>query len=202
MALALIVLAIGSVAAGYIGIPHALGGNNALATWLEPAFETQAAATAPVAADVATPAEPAVGGGGHSAEAAHDEVALERTLMGVSIAIAILGIVVATAIWLRRRQFADSMARTFGPVYRLLLNKYYVDELYDATIVQPIKIVSQEGLWRGMDVRLVDGAVNGAGQVVGALSAVLRLFQTGSVKAYAAGTFLGAVAILAFYLWR
>jgi hypothetical protein len=53
-----------------------------------------------------------------------------------------------------------------------------------------------------MDVRVVDGAVNGAGQVVGGLSAVMRLFQTGSVKVYAAGTFLGAVAILAFYLWR
>jgi len=53
-----------------------------------------------------------------------------------------------------------------------------------------------------MDVRLVDGAVNGAGQVVAALSAVLRLFQSGSVKAYAASTFLGVVLILAYYIWR
>ena len=86
--------------------------------------------------------------------------------------------------------------------YRLLLNKYYVDEFYDVTVVQPVKIVSEDGLWRGMDVRVVDGAVNGTGQVVGGMSAVLRLLQSGSVKAYAASTFLGVVAILAYYLWR
>jgi NADH-quinone oxidoreductase subunit L len=53
-----------------------------------------------------------------------------------------------------------------------------------------------------MDVRVVDGAVNGTGYVVSGFSAVLRLLQTGSVKSYAAGTLLGAVAILAYYIWR
>ena len=77
-----------------------------------------------------------------------------------------------------------------------------MDEAYDATVVQPIKIVSEEGLWRGMDVRVVDGMVNGTGQVVGGMSAVLRLLQSGSVKAYAASTFVGVVAILAYYIWR
>jgi NADH-quinone oxidoreductase subunit L len=94
------------------------------------------------------------------------------------------------------------MEQSFPGLYRLLLNKYYVDEVYDATVVQPIRIVSEEGLWRGFDVRVVDGAVNGAGQVVGGMSAVLRLLQNGSVKAYAASTFLGVVAILAYYIWR
>ena len=68
--------------------------------------------------------------------------------------------------------------------------------------MQPVRVVSEDGLWRGMDARLVDGAVNGTGQVVGGMSAVLRLLQSGSVKAYAASTFLGVVAILAYYLWR
>ena len=67
---------------------------------------------------------------------------------------------------------------------------------------QPIKIVSEEGLWRGMDARVVDGAVNGTGQLVAGSSAILRLFQNGSVKAYAASTFVGVVAILAYYIWR
>ena len=84
----------------------------------------------------------------------------------------------------------------------MLLNKYYVDELYDVTVVQPIRIVSEDGLWRGMDARIVDGAVNAAGQVVGGVSAVLRLVQSGSVKTYAAAKFMGVVAILAYYLWR
>ena len=92
--------------------------------------------------------------------------------------------------------------RSFPGLHRLLLNKYYVDEFYDVTVVQPVKIVSEDGLWRGMDARVVDGAVNGTGQVVGGVSAVLRLLQSGSVKTYAASTFLGVVAILAYYIWR
>ena len=83
------------------------------------------------------------------------------------------------------------MAPQYGGVYRLLLNKYYVDEVYDATIVQPIKVVSTEGLWRGFDVKVVDGAVNGAGYLVSGVSIVLRLLQNGSVKTYAASTFAG-----------
>ena len=63
--------------------------------------------------------------------------------MGVSSAIALAGIGIAAFIWLKRREIADAMARSFAAVHRLLLNKYYVDEIYDATIVQPIQVVSQ-----------------------------------------------------------
>jgi NADH-quinone oxidoreductase subunit L len=122
--------------------------------------------------------------------------------MVFSSLLAALGIGLATYIWLKRPSIAANMAARFPAVHRLLLNKYYVDELYDVTLVQPVRIVSEDGLWRGMDARLVDGAVNGTGQVVGGMSAVLRLLQSGSVKAYAASTFLGVVAILAYYLWR
>ena len=199
MATALIVLAIGSVLAGYIGIPHALGGHNALGAWLDPAIKAincgapvEAGPLAGLALEDCPPL-PA------PSEA---DVALERSLMGVSTLIAFAGIGLAFFLWVKRTDLPATLAARFAGAHRLLLNKYYVDEIYDATVVQPIKIVSQEGLWRGLDVRVVDGAVNGAGQVVGGFSAVLRLFQTGSVKTYAAGTFLGAVAILAFYLWR
>jgi NADH-quinone oxidoreductase subunit L len=189
MALALIVLAIGSVAAGYIGIPHALGGHNVLHAWLEPAFEARPEAGEPeaVAAEAALTPE---------------ETALELTLMGVSSGIAFLGIGIAAFIWLRRREIADAMARSFAPVYRLLLNKYYVDEVYDATVVQPIHVVSREGLWRGFDVRVVDGAVNGAATIVAASAAGLRRLQTGSVRAYAGSLFIGVVVVLGYYLWR
>jgi NADH-quinone oxidoreductase subunit L len=199
MATALVVLAIGSVLAGYIGIPHALGGHNALGAWLDPAFRAvncgapvETGALSGIALEDCPPDEAAL----------PPDIPLERTLMAVSSAIALAGIGLAFFLWVKRRDLPALLATRFAGVHRLLLNKYYVDEVYDATVVQPIKIVSQEGLWRGVDVRVVDGAVNGAGHVVGGLSAVMRLFQTGSVKAYAAGTFLGAVAILAFYLWR
>ena len=55
------------------------------------------------------------------------------------------------------------MAARFAGLHRVLENKYYVDEIYDAAIVQPIRIVSEEGLWKIVDVRVIDGAVNGVG---------------------------------------
>jgi len=82
------------------------------------------------------------------------------------------------------------------------VNKYYVDEAYDAAIVQPIRIISEEGLWRGVDVHVIDGAVNGVGEAVGGASELLRRLQTGSVRAYAASLFLGVVLIVGYYLWR
>ena len=85
---------------------------------------------------------------------------------------------------------------------RLLENKYYVDEIYDAAIVQPIRIVSEDGLWKGVDVGVIDRTVNGIGQAVGGTSEVLRLFHTGSVRVYAASVFFGVVLVLGYYLWR
>jgi len=189
MAMALILLAIGSVAAGYIGVPHALGGHNVLHDWLEPAFGV----TATEAVNEAVPL---------AEEGAESHESLELTLMAVSSLIAFVGIGIATFIWWRRRELADAMARSFAPIHRLLLNKYYVDELYDATIVQPIKAVSQHGLWRVFDVGIIDGAVNGTGSLVSGGSAVLRRLQTGSVRAYAGSLFMGVIVVLGYYLWR
>jgi NADH-quinone oxidoreductase subunit L len=181
MALVLIVLAVGSVLAGYIGIPHALGGHNALSAWLAPSFQAP---------------------GGELGEAAAEDTALELSLMGVSSLIALAGIGLAAFIWLKRREIADALAARFGPFYRMLLNKYYVDEIYDALIVHPIQRISREGLWRGFDVRVVDGAVNGTGAIVSSSAWLLRRFQTGSVRAYASSLFIGVVVILGYYLWR
>jgi len=194
MAIALIVLAIGSFAAGWIGIPHALGGRNELGSWLEPAFSAPAGAGEGAAAEAAAVAEGAAAEGEHTA--------LELTLMGVSLTIALAGIAFAWFVWIRRRRVADNMAREFPGLHRLLLNKYYVDELYDATVVQPIKAASTEGLWRWFDVKVIDGAVNGSASIVEGSAAMLRRLQSGSVRAYAGSLFVGVVVILGYYLWR
>jgi len=191
MALALIVLAIGSVAAGWIGIPHAIGGHNELATWLAPSFSAPSVA-----------GEAAEAGAEGEAGAEADHAALELTLMGVSLTLAVAGIAFAYFVWVKRRRIADNMVREFPGLHRLLLNKYYVDELYDATIVQPIKAASTEGLWRWFDVRVIDGAVNGAAAIVDGSAGVLRRLQSGSVRAYAGSLFVGVVVILGYYLWR
>ena len=97
---------------------------------------------------------------------------------------------------------ADTVAASAAPLHRLLLHKYYVDELYDAVIVQPIKRLSTGFLWKGVDAGVIDGLVNGTGSFVGAGSSVLRRLQTGSVRVYAASVFLGVVMVLGYYMWR
>ena len=199
MAFALIVLALGSVLAGYVGVPHALGGSNALAAWMEPSFEARSVTTL-AGEQVATPGEPAATVAGEAG--VESEESLELTLMVVSSLVALLGIGLAAFIWLKRREIADRAAGAFHGMYTLLLNKYYVDEIYDAAIVQPIRIVSQEGLWRGVDVHLIDGAVNGTASIVEGGSSLMRRLQTGSVRAYAGSLLIGVVLILGYYLWR
>ena len=199
MAIALVVLAIGAIVAGYVGVPHALGGANRIETFLEPSFE------------VRPQSETAAEHGGvrlkpdtttEHVDQAHDETSLELTLMAVSTAVALTGIGVAAFFFLRRRDRAEALARRLPGVHSLLLNKYRVDELYDAAIVQPIKRLSAGVLWRGVDAGLVDGAVNGVGAVVRGASGAMRRLQTGSVRAYAASLFFGVVVILGYFLWR
>ena len=196
MALALLVLAIGSVAAGWVGIPHALGGHNQMHAWLEPAFEARAELAAVAAAAEGAPTQ-----GEAAADAAAHE-SLELTLMVFSSVVAGIGILLAYVMWVKRRDVPEAWARRFGGVYQILLNKYYVDEAYDATIVQPIEAASREGLWRWFDVKVIDGAVNGTGAIVDGGASLLRRLQTGSVRAYAGSLFIGVVMILGYYLWR
>jgi NADH-quinone oxidoreductase subunit L len=172
MAIALVVLAIGSIAAGWVS----WGGR--FERFLEPSF------------GAALVREPAAEGN------------LETTLMIVSVVVALAGIGLAAYFFLKNRAAADKLADTFSGVHRVLEHKYYVDEIYDAAVVQPIQIVSEEGLWKGVDVGVIDRTVNGVGQAVGGTSEVLRLFQTGSVRAYAASIFLGVVVVLGYFFWR
>jgi NADH-quinone oxidoreductase subunit L len=193
MAIALVVLAVGAVLAGYVGVPAVLGGSNRIEQFLEPSFTVETADAAG-AAEHAAPAAAAEPGDGTAA--------LEGRLMLVSTMVAGTGIGLAWLFFLRRRDLAEAAALRFRGLHRLLLNKYYVDEAYDAAIVQPVRIASEQVLWKGMDETIIDGAVNGAGVTVKALSGRLRLLQTGSIRAYAASLMIGSVVILAYFLWR
>jgi len=201
MATALVVLALGSVAAGYIGIPVALGGHNPIGGWLAPSFSARSVTTL-ATGQVGEAGQPGGAGEASATGETGSERGLELSLMVVSSIVAIVGIGLAAFIWLKRREIADRVAAAFPGVYRTLLNKYYVDEIYDATIVQPIRIVSQEGLWRGVDVHIIDGAVNGTASIVEGSSSLLRRLQSGSVRAYAGSLLIGVVLILGYYLWR
>jgi NADH-quinone oxidoreductase subunit L len=167
--------------------------------WLEPSFVARVEPAA--AAEAALPPGEAAAEAAAAADAASHE-SLERTLMVFSSVVAGIGILLAFIMWVKRRDVPEAWARRFGGVYRTLLNKYYVDEAYDATIVQPIEAASREGLWRWFDVKVIDGAVNGTGAIVDGGAALLRRLQTGSVRAYAGSLFVGVVMILGYYLWR
>jgi NADH-quinone oxidoreductase subunit L len=194
MAIALVVLAVGAVLAGYVGVPAVLGGSNRIEQFLAPSFTVETAGAAGSAEHAAPgPAEAAESDGG---------TALEGRLMLASTLVALTGIGLAWLFFLKRRDLADAAAFRFRGLHRLLLNKYYVDEVYDAAIVQPVRIVSEQALWKGVDAGVIDGAVNGAGVTVESLSGRLRLLQTGSIRAYAASLMIGAVVILAYFLWR
>jgi NADH-quinone oxidoreductase subunit L len=199
-------LAVGSVLAGYVGVPAVLGGGSHIEHFLAPSFAAPGVeASHPVEpagqpggshGAAGEPAEPANAGAEHASEG------VELGLMAVSSGIALAGIGIAAYFFLRRRDAAERVAATFAGVHRVLLNKYYVDELYDAVIVQPIKRSSERALWRVVDAGVIDGAVNGAGSFVSGASAILRRLQTGSMRAYALSVFVGVVLILGYYVWR
>jgi NADH-quinone oxidoreductase subunit L len=200
MAIALVVLAIGSVAAGYVGVPASLHGSNQWEHFLAPSFEAPTVVAIEGGLSLAIPAtdtRPAA-----DAAAEEGSTGTELGLMGLSVLVAFAGIGVATLIWKNRPAIADTLAERFSDLHKLLLGKYYVDELYDAVIVQPIKRLSTFFLWRGVDAGLIDGTVNGVGFAVRGSSAVLRRLQTGSVRAYAMSIFVGVVAIVGYFLWR
>ncbi len=204
MAIALVVLAIGSVLAGFFGVPHALGGHNRIEAFLEPSFHAMTVEAAPAMGSLDSGLNevvPAVEAE-HAPEPAHGDTQTELLLMFGSVLVALAGIGLATVFFLKAPQRADAMATQFSGVHRLLLNKYYVDEIYNAVIVQPIKGISTSVLWKGVDAGIIDGTVNGVGLLVRGWSAVLRRLQTGSVRAYAMSIFLGVVTILGYFLWR
>jgi NADH-quinone oxidoreductase subunit L len=188
MALALVVLAAGAIVAGYVGLPHALGGSNRFEQFLAPSFAAHAAG-AEEASD-------------HAVADDHGSAATELRLMAMSALVAAAGIAIAWFLFVSNRDAASALAGRFRGLRRVLSNKYYVDEIYDAAIVQPILIVSEEGLWKKVDAQGIDGAVNGLGRAVRGASELVRRVQSGSVRTYAASLLAGVVLVLGYYLWR
>jgi NADH-quinone oxidoreductase subunit L len=186
MAVPLVVLAFGSIVAGYLGVPEILHGANRIEHFLAPSFE------APSVGDTVS-AQAAMEPGNGS---------LELVLMIVASILALAGIALATQFYLKRPGMAARVAARFPGLYRFLLNKGYVDEIYDEVIVQPVKALAEGPLWRGLDVTVIDGAVNGIGTIVIETGGSVRKVQTGSMRAYAVSVLVGVVTIIGYYVWR
>jgi NADH-quinone oxidoreductase subunit L len=203
MTIPLMVLAVGSLLAGYIGLPPWMGGS-AFERWLEPVFE-------PVAGTVA--------------EATHYGSGVEIGMAGLSVAVAFIGFFVAYTTYYRKSDRAERMATQFKGMYTTLLNKYYIDELYDALFVNRAKGMGRS-LWK-FDANVVDGAVNGSswttvksalgsgwwdrwivdglvrfvGGFVKTSSWPVRLIETGYTQNYALLMILGVLIFVGYALW-
>jgi NADH-quinone oxidoreductase subunit L len=226
------VLALGAIVAGFVGVPAALGGGNAIEKFLEPSFtvehaiadrgvrtadlpgdsSNQQAIRNPQSAIPNEEGEPSVSRG------------VEIGLMGFSLLVAIVGISVAWKFYVTSPEISEQLAERWAGAHRLLSNKYYVDELYNATVVNGT-FTAGDGLWV-VDRTVVDGAVNGASKVtvisawfsgltdktvvdglvnwiasfVQEGSLLFRRLQTGLVQNYAMLMLFGIFAFVSIYL--
>ncbi|HTT62774.1 MAG TPA: NADH-quinone oxidoreductase subunit L [Bryobacteraceae bacterium] len=114
----------------------------------------------------------------------------------VSVAFGLGGIALAWLFYVARPGLPDQIAATFGGLYRLIYNKYFVDEIYGAVVVTPVVSGSREVLWKGVDVAGIDGAVNGLGNRAREMGGVLKRLQSGNIRSYAAWVLLGSVVLL------
>jgi NADH-quinone oxidoreductase subunit L len=118
------------------------------------------------------------------------------SLVAISVAAGLIGIGIAAFMYIAKPGIADSISSSFGGLYRLVYNKYFVDEIYDAAIVKPLVSGSRVVLWRGVDAGLIDGAVNGVGSTSQGLGGWLKLLQSGNIRSYATWVLFGAVILL------
>jgi NADH-quinone oxidoreductase subunit L len=114
----------------------------------------------------------------------------------LSAGVGVVGIGLAFLFYLVNRSLPDSFAKAFGGLYTLVYNKYFVDEAYDAAVVEPLIEGSRTVLWRGVDAGLIDGTVNGVGRRSRGIGSILRLIQSGNIRSYAAWVVLGSIVLL------
>jgi NADH-quinone oxidoreductase subunit L len=213
MAMPLVVLATGSVLAGLVGVPSFLGGSNRVEGWLHPAVTGASWGPAQAAPDAGGDAgEP---GAAHqdarSPDAAHDaagthagtepahaahSAAAEWAATAAAFAAGLAGLGLGHLLYARRPELSTALAQRFAGVRSLLAHKYWVDEIYDATVVRPLHRLSDAVLWRAVDVRLIDGLVNLLAGFTKAFSYVFRFAQSGYVQTYALVLVLGVLVLL------
>ncbi|MBT1072356.1 NADH-quinone oxidoreductase subunit L [Pelotalea chapellei] len=185
----LMVLGLLAVVGGYIGLPKLIGDMlggipNYFEHWLEPVFAQ--------AHEYST--QYAHAGGHHS----HS---LEWGLMGLSVVIALIGITIAFTLYIKNTELPGKFTATFPALHRAVYNKWYMDELYDFAIVNPCKALGRF-LWKGFDVVVIDGIVNGVANVVLGFSGIFRFIQSGLIGNYAWSMAFGVVVILGYYVFK
>ncbi len=173
----LVALAVLSVGSGWMG-SHVLFGETDLWTrFITPAFEL---ATVP------------------GVEAAAHPAATEHLFMILSLTVSLAGIGLAFLLYQWKPQIADDLQARFRGLHRVILNKYYVDELYRTVVVSPLVYTSREVLWKAMDMTAIDGSIQRGARQTSRFGDLLRRLQSGNVRSYAGWVMLGAMLLIGF----
>jgi NADH-quinone oxidoreductase subunit L len=172
MTVPLMILALLSFIGGWVGVPAALGGHDEIGAFLEPVFTTGA---------------PAAEAASHSTELG---------LAAVSVLVALLGFYVAYLFYYKKPGTASSYAERFPALYRIVLNKFYIDEIYQTAIVTPLLMFTRLILGGLVDTGLVNGSAATAGATTRGLSSLVRRVQSGNIRSYAGWLALGAAAVI------
>jgi NADH-quinone oxidoreductase subunit L len=196
------VLSVLSLIGGYVGIPHVFwGGFNKIGEFLAPVVGSHGEVAAGHAEfslqKVAHAAEQIEAGASHGL----NSTSMELILMAISVIIALTGIFIAYVFYIKRPELPTLLARKRRILYTVLVNKYFVDEIYRFSFVDSLKALGT-GLWRGFDDLVIDGGVNGVARMIIGFGANLKRIQTGLVQSYAFGMMIGGVIIIGYYVIR
>jgi len=179
----LVVLAVLSVCGGWLAAPSFFGGTDYFREFLTP-----------VLVDV----EPELGPPGFPGSGTPNELVLAAIAAGA----ALIGFLAALWFYIRRPDKPAQLAKSWKRTYTTVLNKYYVDELYAATIVKPLLWISTNVLWKAADVAAIDGTVNGIARGAMGIGDRVRHTQSGNTRSYAVWVVIGAVVVLAvIFFW-
>lgn len=174
MTIPLIILALGAIGVGWVGIPPILGGGAHFAEFLKPVV-------------------------GHPEF--HGTHAQEWGIMGLSTTIALSGLVIAVIFYIKKTEIPLKLARQFSPIYRLLFNKYYVDELYHHILIRPTLWIANRLIEGFTDAKIIEGIVNGVPKAIGKFALILRKAQSGIAQHYAIIMAAGVLILVVLILW-
>jgi NADH-quinone oxidoreductase subunit L len=174
MTVPLVILAFFSIIAGYIGLPAVIGEKlNIFHNFLEPVMV--------------------------KAHEAHPTIQTEWFLILISVAVAVTGIFIAYIFYIRNPRIPGQLRNQFPGVYKLLFNKYYVDEIYNAAFVKTT-VRGSEIIYDNFDLKVIDGALNGTAAATNFSGKILSYLQSGLLKDYALVFLLGVIIFLGFLL--
>ena len=131
-------------------------------------------------------------------EAAAHSAATQHFFMILSLAVSLAGIGLAFLLYQWKPGMVDVLQARFGGLHRIILNKYYVDELYRMAVVRPLVYVSREVLWKAMDMTAIDGSIQRGARQTSRFGDSLRRLQSGNVRSYAGWVMLGAMLLIGF----